>query len=79
MAEVDRKPGPDPKTGKLRKLYNQIGRLIALHEAKNAPRILLDGDIEIPLPQNVKDRIDARIVTKTAEITAVVATLQNGE
>lgn len=78
MADEDPKPGPDPATGKLRKLYRDVAQLIALHEAKNAPRILLVGDIEVGLPQSVKDEITQRIVTKTAEITTAVAALTNG-
>lgn len=79
MTDADPKPGPDPATQKLHVLYRQVGQLIALHEAQKAPRILIDGDIEIAWPQNVRDEIAARIVTKTAEIEAKVAALKNGE
>ena len=78
MAEVDPKSGPGPATARLRNLYRNVGHLIALHEAKNAPRILLAGDIEVALPQNVKEEINTRIATKTAEITAEVAALTSG-
>ena len=78
MAKVHPKSGPGPATGKLRKLHRHVAQLIALHEAKNAPRVLLVGDIEVALPQNVKDEIAQRIVTKTVEIAAEVAALTNG-
>lgn len=78
MAETDPNPGPDPATGKLRRLHRTTGELIALHHARNAPRILLAGDIEVPLPQNVKEKVEARIVAKTIEIAAIIADVQNG-
>ncbi|KKN24057.1 hypothetical protein LCGC14_0898810 [marine sediment metagenome] len=75
---VDPNPAPDLATRKLHKLYSDVAHLINLQEAKNASRILLAGDIEVELPQNVKDEINTRIAAKTAEITAEVAALPNG-
>jgi len=79
MAKADPKPGPDPVTGQLRKLYHEIKHLIALHEAINAPRTIVDGDIEIPWSQGSKDIIAARIAAKTAAIAQKVAALKHGE
>lgn len=79
MAEPDRKPGPDPATRNLRRVYRDIARLIVLHEAVNAPCTLLDGDIEVPLPQNVRGQIAIRIATATAKVKSQVAALENGE
>jgi len=69
----------DERTQKLHALHHATGQLIALESAKAGPRILIDGDIEVPWPQEVKDQIDARIVTRQAEIAASIRDLQNGE
>lgn len=66
-------------TSELHKLYHDVGQLIALESARKAPRILIDGDIEIAWPQDVKDQIEARIITKMAEIARSIRDLQNGE
>ena len=63
----------------LHALYRDVSRLIVLEEASAAPRILVDGDIEIAWPPEVKDQIDARIVTRMAQIAGKVADLQNAE
>lgn len=63
----------------LHALYRDVSKLIALEEASKAPRILIDGDIEVAWPQEVKDQIDARIVTRMAEIVGKVADLQNAD
>lgn len=67
------------RTRQLHALYHDVGQLISLESAKQSPRILVDGDIEIAWPQDVKDQIDARIVTRMAEIAAKIGDLQNGE
>ncbi len=80
-AEKMADPNPnkiDEVTQQLHKLYREVGQLIALHEASKAPRIIVDGDIEIAWPQSVRDEIAARIITKTAAIEAKVAALKNG-
>lgn len=66
----------DARTSQLHSLYRDVGHLIALTEASKAPRILVDGDIEVAWPQAVKDQIDARIVTRMAEIADKIAQLQ---
>lgn len=68
----------DQRTRKLHALYHAISQLIALEEARKAPRILIDGDIEIAWPEFVKQQIEDRIAVKTAEIAVMVADLQNG-
>ncbi len=79
MAEKDQRSGPGPATRELRKLHYQIGQLIVLQEANAAPRIVIDGDIEIPWPQDVKDKIAERIARKRVKIMEKVAALTNGE
>ncbi|KKN30931.1 hypothetical protein LCGC14_0829220 [marine sediment metagenome] len=69
----------DARTSQLHALYRDVGRLIALEEASKAPRILIDGDIEVAWPQTVKNQINARIVTKMAAIAGQVRDLQNAE
>lgn len=66
----------DATTSKLHSLYHEVSQLIALNAASKAPRILIDGDIEVAWPQEVKDQIDARIVTKMAQIAGKIADLQ---
>ena len=77
---VDENPNQaDEETRKLHVLYRNVAHLIQLNEASKAPRILIDGDIEIAWPQEIKDQIDARIVTRMAEIAGQVSDLQNGK
>ena len=65
------------RTRQLHALHHATGRLIALEAASKAPRILIDGDIEIAWPESVKQKVKDRIVTKTEDIAAKVAELQN--
>lgn len=76
--EVVPGPGPPRATGQLRRLYAQVAQLIALHEANDNPQITLAGDIEVILPQNVKDEIARRIERKTEEVAAMVEALKIG-
>lgn len=73
---------PEPKaeserTQKLHLLYATIGQLLALESAKESPRILIDGDIEVPWPDDVKNQIDARIVTKGNKAAGLLRGIQD--
>lgn len=69
----------DPRTQQLHALHHATGQLVALESASKSPRIVIDGDIEVAWPQEVKDQIDARIVTRQTEIAASIRDLQNGD
>lgn len=69
----------DERTRKLYALYRDVAHLIQLQQASKAPRILIDGNIEIAWPQEVTDQIDARMITRMAEIAASIRDLQNGK
>jgi len=61
----------------LHAIYRDVSKLIALEEASKAPRILIDGDIEVAWPKEVIDQIDSRIVTRMAEIAGKIRDLDN--
>lgn len=65
------------RTTKLNKLYHDVGQLIALESATASPRIVIDGDIEVPWPDAVQEQIAARIKAKMGAIAAGIADLQD--
>lgn len=66
----------DVRGQKLNALHHATGRLLQLESASKNPRILIDGDIEVPWPEDIKSQIEARIVTKMAEIADEIKDLQ---
>lgn len=71
--------GRDEETIALHGLYREIADLIRLREASKAPRIVIDGDIILEWPEEIKTQITTRIAAKKASISEKVEALQNGE
>lgn len=79
MADVDPKPGPDPATGQLRRLYRTVGQLLALEAAGKSKGVTIDGDLEVAYPEAVKTKIKERIVQKLSVAADLIQNLQNDE
>ena len=82
MSPEETDPNPqakDPTLRQLHELYRNVGRLIALHEASKAPRIFVDGDIEVAWPEPVKQEIEARITEQINETSVLIQGLRNGK
>lgn len=77
MADADPKPGPDPATGQLRRLYRTIGQVLALEAADKSGGVMIDGDLEVPYPEAVKIIIRERIDQKLSAAADLIQDLQN--
>lgn len=66
-----------PRTELLRRLYHTIGEVIALDSAKMSKKLVILDDLEVIFPEDLKQRIAARIQTKLSTAAGLIEELQN--
>lgn len=79
MGKEPKEPKPQKfakETQGLQLLYRTIGEVIALRSADQAKKLVIDGDLSIPFPEDLKRRIVERIKTKLSKAAALIQELQ---
>lgn len=75
--ELARPKKENPRLKRLYVLHKAIGQLIALESASSSKRLVVDGDLVVPFPEELKAKIRRRVREKTNKLAVLVQELED--